>query len=206
MTKQNNKNFDITIGDFERNYPARDYTYPFNRLSEFLNFKSQDENEIKDFCKKHKLVPPIDIEKGVLWVEAFKQLQIGLRTLVYHLQRASVTPELLDYLNVGLSGVRLVAGYPNSTNAGLKGVSNPTDVFQREQIKPKHLLLNYSDKNGISSLFLDAVTLTMINQRLINCAWCSKFITLQSRQHRKYCDDLCKQNARDDRKKQKRLK
>jgi hypothetical protein len=203
MTKQDKKNFDITIGDFDRDFPTRDYSYPFNRLSEFLNFSSRDENEIKDFCKKYKLIPPIDLEKGIFWVEAFKQLQVMLRTLVYHLQRSSMTPEMLEKLNKGLSGIRLVAGYPNSSNFYLKGVSNPTNVFQKEQIKPNHILLSYSDKNGISSLFLDVVTLTMVNQRLINCAWCGKFITLQSRQHRKYCNDLCKQNARDDRKKQK---
>jgi len=206
MTKQDNKNFDFVVGDFFRDYQTKKYTYPYNRLSEFLNFKSQDENEIKDFCQKYKLVPPIDLEREIIFVEAFKQLQIALHTLVYHLQRSTTTQDMPDFLNDGLSGVRIIAGYPNSTNQYLKGVSNPTNVFQNEQTKPNHILLNYSDKNGISSLFLDAITLTMLNQRLINCASCGKFITKTSRQHKLYCDDRCKQDARDDRKKLKKKK
>lgn len=205
MTKQDKKNFDFTVGDFSRNY-GKKYSYPYNRLSEFLNFNSINENEIKDFCAKYKLVPPMDFEKGVFWVEAFKQLQIRLRTIVYHFQRSTVTSDMLDVLNEGLSGVRLIAGYPNSSNVYLKGVSNPTNVYSKEDIKPNHILLNYSDQNGISSLFLDALTLTMQSQRLINCAYCGKFITKQNRQHKKYCDDKCKQDARDDRKKRTKSK
>jgi hypothetical protein len=174
-------------GGYRVNTPYQSYGYPKNRLSNFLNFKFDPENEeaFFEFCTTHQIIflaPSFDQT-----VDLFLKEQQKFRILAKKLTFNELSERDLNFINRQLGKIKMVVRYPAREDRSF----NSPDSFKK-QFKDHHLIIAKRYPDNIVTLWEELVRRFIEKQDIQECANCGNYFT-RNRRERKFCENLqCK--------------
>jgi hypothetical protein len=185
-TRQNKKP-QILLRGFPINRSSQRNLFPRNTLTAFLNVDIKNPSEIDKFCGDYNYLPSGDLDK---FYRNFSQEQKSIKNIANKLVDSSLSSNDLLKINKYLTKVhpqliQVTGKEINEINKELGGIE--------EEIN-KQSFFTLSNVNMSTNVSLWYELARRIEAKdLSQCLNCGKFIIIsKSTQHKKYCDDYCK--------------